>query len=321
MTGVLPTLFAAEPAVAWWVWVGFVALIVALLVVDLKVVMAGDEKISTTKAAWYSAGWIAISLTFGLVVLVGLGGSAAGDYYTGYVLEKSLSIDNVFVWAVLLGWFAVPDEYQHRVLFWGVFGALALRAGFIFAGVALLESLSWITYVFGGILLFTAWRVAFGSDEQVDPESNPVLRAVRRVLPETEGYEGHDFVVRRSGRWMVTPLLVVLVSIELTDVLFAVDSVPAVLAVTEEQFLVFSSNAFAILGLRALYFLLAGLKDRFTLIEPALGIVLAFVGVKFLAEGFVEVPTWVTLAVVLVVVSGAMALSWRREPEAEPEGA
>ena len=213
--------------------------------------------------------WISIGVAFSLVVLWWFGGPATGEYISGYLIEKSLSIDNVFVWALIMSYFAVPSKYQHRVLFWGIFGALVMRAIFIFAGVALIERFDWILYVFGAFLLFTAGRMVFGDDEHVDPGKSRFLKLVNRVVPSTDKLDGPHLFTRINGRRLATPLFAVLVLVEVTDVIFAVDSVPAVLAVSHEQFIVFSSNAFAILGLRALYFLLADMHARFTL--PAAG--------------------------------------------------
>ncbi len=299
----------------WW-WAAFVTFIVALLIIDLKVVMREEHKISTREAAWYSAAWITLGVAFTGVIWAFGGFQAAGEYITGYLIEKSLSIDNVFVWAVLFSFFAVPAEHQHRVLFWGIFGALVMRAAFIFAGTALLENLHWIVFVFGAFLLYTAWRIARSDDIEVDPEHNPVLKRVRQVIPQTDDYREEHFFVRENGRRLATPLLVVLISVELTDVLFAVDSIPAILAITTNEFLVFSSNAFAILGLRALYFLLAGMQDRFVYLNKGLGLILAFVGVKFILEGFgLTIPIWASLLFIAVVLTATIVLSLRHAPE------
>jgi tellurite resistance protein TerC len=253
-----------------------------------------------------------------------LGASAAGQYLTGYIVEESLSVDNVFVWAVILGYFAVPRRYQHRVLFWGVFGALALRAGFIFAGVALLERFSWLELLFGAFLVVTAVRVGRQGETQVHPERNVVLRLFRRVVPVTDSYRGTHFVVREPRvepgggpetlRIMATPLLVVLVLVEATDVLFAVDSVPAILAISRQQFIVFSSNALAILGLRALYFLVSSASDSLVHLNKGLAVLLGFVGVKMLVSRWLELPTWLSLVVVAAVLGvtiGASLLATR----------
>lgn len=305
-----------------WAWVAFFAFIAVMLLVDLKVVMREPHEVSTREAAWYSAAWISMGVAFTAVIWVWLGARPAQEYITGYLIEKSLSIDNVFVWAVLLSYFAVPPKYQHKVLFWGIFGAVVFRLAFIFAGVALLNSLSWIVYVFGAFLLYTAYKLFVSDDIEVDPERNPVLVRIRQVLPQTQDYRGERFVVKEDGRRMVTPLLVVLVSIEFTDILFAVDSIPAILAVTQNQFLVFSSNAFAILGLRALYFLLAGLQDRFIYLNKGLGVILGFVGIKFILEGLgVHIPTWSSLLVIAIVLALTFWLSWRHQPaDADADG-
>jgi len=249
-------------------------------------------------------------LCFGFLVLAWHGGQAAGEYWTGYLLELSLSVDNVFVWAVILTFFVVPAEYQFRVLFWGVFGALVLRAGFIFAGVALIEQFSFVLYIFGAILLWSAWKIArHDENEAVDLEKSRTLSVVRRFIPSTTEYDGQRLFTRVDGKRLATPLFAVLVLVESTDVVFAVDSVPAVLAVAREQFIVFSSNAFAILGLRSMYFLLAGAKDRFRYLNVGLGIILASVGVKMLLSDFVHLPAVLSLGIILFVLAGAMWFS------------
>jgi tellurite resistance protein TerC len=304
-----------------WVWLAFLAFIAVLLLVDLKIVMRESHVISTREATVYSAVWIALGVAFTGVVWGWLGGAAAQEYITGYLIEKSLSVDNVFVWAVLFTFFAVPAKYQHRVLFWGIFGAVVFRLIFIFAGVALLESLSWIVFVFGAFLLYTAFKLFTTEEVEVDPEHNPVLVRIRRWLPQTSRYHGDQFFVRENGRRMVTPLLTVLVSIEFTDILFAVDSIPAILAITRDQFIVFSSNAFAILGLRALYFLFAGIQGKFVYLNRGLGVILGFVGLKFIVEGIGEqtgnealhIPTWASLGFIALVLALTVWLSWRHD--------
>lgn len=311
-----------------WVWAAFVVFLLVVLLVDLKVVMRDPHRIEVREAAVYSAVWIALGLAFTFVVWWAWGGDNASEYITGYLIEKSLSIDNVFVWSVLFTFFAVKAEFQHRVLFWGIFGALVLRAVFIFTGVALIERFDWIVYVFGAFLLYTAYKIATsGGQIEVHPDRNPVLRQVRRIVPHTEQFHGEHFWWREDGRLKATPLLTVLIAIELTDVLFAVDSVPAILAITTDEFLVFTSNAFAILGLRALYFLLAGIKDRFVYLDLGLGVILGFVGVKFIVEGLgVHIPTGISLGVIAVVLTVTLGLSWRAtatatdEPGGSPPG-
>ncbi len=240
-------------------------------------------------------------------------GRVAGEYLSGYLIEKSLSVDNVFVWAVIFGYFSVPVRYQFRVLFWGIFGALVLRAVFIFAGVSLLETFDWVLFVFGAFLLYTAVKVARGATAEVHPQHNRVLRVVRRVVPSTAEYDGQKLFTRRTGTLLATPLFAVLVLIESTDVVFAVDSIPAVLAVTREPFIVFASNAFAILGLRALYFCLAGMADRLRFLNLGLGVILAFVGLKMLLAELVYVPTGISLGLVATVLALTVVASLRSE--------
>jgi tellurite resistance protein TerC len=254
--------------------------------------------------------WVAIGLLFGVAILGWHGGQAAGEYWTGYLLELSLSVDNVFVWAVILTFFAVPAMYQFRVLFWGVFGALVLRAIFIFAGVALIERFTAVLYVFGIILLYSAWKIArHDENEVVDLEQSRTMRVVRRFIPSTTEYDGQKLFTRVDARRLATPLFAVLVLVETTDVVFAVDSVPAVLAVAREQFIVFSSNAFAILGLRSMYFLLAGMRDRFRYLNVALGVILASVGIKMLLSDVYHVPSVVSLGIIVFCLAAAVVLS------------
>ena len=303
----------ADFDVPGWVWAAFVALVVVLLFADLLIVHRKPHAISLKEAGIESAIWISLGLAFTIVMLAWQGTDAAGEYLAGYLIEKSLSIDNVFVWAVILSYFAVPAMYQYRVLFWGIFGALVLRAAFIFAGVALLESFDWVLYVFGAFLLFTAYRIARHEEQEVHPEDNPLLRLVRRVIPMTGEYDGQKFFTVQNGKRLATPLLAVLVMVESTDVVFAVDSIPAILAVSREPFIVFSSNAFAILGLRALYFLLAGMAGRFRYLNLGLGVILAFVGVKMLIAEFYHFPTWASLVVITVVLTVTIVASLRAD--------
>jgi tellurite resistance protein TerC len=296
--------------VAPWQWGAFIALVSALLLLDLLVLHRRPHVIPFKEAAIETAVWVVIGLAFGLAVLSWHGGQAAGEYWTGYLLELSLSVDNVFVWAVILTFFAVPSKYQFRVLFWGVFGALVLRAIFIFAGVALIERFSAVLYIFGAILLYSAWKIArHDENEVVNLDESATLRAVRRFIPSTSEYHGQSLFTRENGKRLATPLFAVLVLVESTDVVFAVDSVPAVLAVAREQFIVFSSNAFAILGLRSMYFLLAGMRDRFRYLNVGLGIILASVGVKMLLSDVYHVPSPVSLGIILLTLTITVLLS------------
>jgi tellurite resistance protein TerC len=299
----------AEFDVELWVWGGFLAVVIGLLVADLLLVHKTAHVISTKEAAIESAIWISIGIAFTFVVWSAWGGQAAGEYISGYLIEKSLSVDNVFVWAIIMSYFAVPREYQFRVLFWGVFGALVLRFVFIFAGVGLLNRFEWMLFVFGGFLIVTAIRLLRHDEEEIHPEHNPVLRAVRRIVPSTSHYHGQAMFIREAGKRLATPLFAVLVVIETSDVIFAVDSIPAILAVSRHTFIVFSSNAFAILGLRALYFLLADLRDKFDYLQPGLAVILAFVGVKMILAEWYHIPTFASLAVIASVLAVAIVAS------------
>jgi tellurite resistance protein TerC len=300
-----------------WVWLALVGVIVTMLIVDLLLVHRTAHVITIKEATIESAIWISIGLAFGVVLLVWQGGQAAGEYYAGFLIEKSLSIDNVFVWAVIFSFFTVPKQYQFRVLFWGIFGALVLRAIFIFAGVSLIERFEWVLYIFGAFLLYTAWKIAHHDEsEQVDYNSNIAMRLVRKVVPTTDQYDGQKLFTRINGKKLATPLFAVLVLIEATDVVFAVDSVPAILAISREPFIVFAANAFAILGLRSLYFLLGGMQGKFRYLNVGLGVILAFVGLKMLLVGEpfeLHLPTYISLSVIAIVITAAVVASLRAD--------
>lgn len=316
-----PALVAAESSktnfvdfdVPVWAWLALIGAIAGMLVFDLLAVHKTAHVITFKEAAIESAVWISIGLAFGLVIMWWHGGQAATEYYAGFLIEKSLSVDNVFVWAVIFSFFAVPKQFQFRVLFWGIFGALVLRGLFIVAGVSLIEKFEWILYVFGVFLLYTAVKIArHDEDKQVDYNKNVAMRLVRRLVPTTDRYDDQKLFTRIDGRRLATPLFAVLVLIEATDVVFAVDSVPAILAVSRETFIVFSSNAFAILGLRSLYFLLGGMQGKFRYLNIGLGVILAFVGVKMLLIGKpfeYHMPTWVSLSVIMFVLAVAIVAS------------
>jgi tellurite resistance protein TerC len=326
-----PLLFAAESGgefvelnVHAWQWLTLLGIIVALLLVDLLVVHREAHAISTKEAAIESAAWISIGVGFSLIVLWWFGGAATGEYISGYLIEKSLSIDNVFVWALIMAYFKVPQKYQHRVLFWGIFGALVMRGIFIFAGVALIERFAWVLYIFGGFLIFTAARMLMSGDEEYNPAESKFMRLVNRVVPSTDRLDGPHLFTKVNGKRLATPLFAVLVLVEFTDVIFAVDSVPAVLAVSHESFIVFSSNAFAILGLRALYFLLADLHGRFQYLQTGLAVILAFVGVKMIVQQAFDfhINTFLSLGIIAVILAVSIGASLlRRDPDEphEPE--
>jgi tellurite resistance protein TerC len=305
-----------------WAWLGVVAVILAMLAVDL-LAHRRAHVVSVREAATWSLLWVGLGVAFGVLVWQVYGAELAGQYFAGYVIEKSLAVDNVFVFAIIFSYFAVPRQYQHRVLFYGVLGALVLRAAFIAAGSVAIASFSWVLYLFGAFLVLTGLRMARHRNEHADPETSVVLRVVRRVVPTTDEYHGQRFWVRLAGRWVATPLFVVLVLVEVTDIVFAVDSIPAIFAVTQEPFLVFTSNAFAILGLRALYFLLADLIHRFVYLKLGLSVVLVWVGVKMLLLDVYKIPTLTSLAVVAAVLTASVVASlWvtRGQDKKHPDG-
>ncbi len=296
-------------AVPLWAWLAFGAVVVALLAVDLAM-HRDDHEISFREASAWSAVWIGAGLGFGLVLLAWQGGEVAATYYSAYLIEKALSVDNVFVFALIFGYFAVPARLQHRVLFWGVVGALLLRLVFIFVGAGLLETFFWTAYLLGAFLVYTGWKMAFRHDAPRDPDRNPVVRLMRRVMPVDSAYHGNRFMVRIGGRRAATLLLVALVAVETTDVVFAVDSVAAVLAITTNTFIVWTSVALAVLGLRALYFCLAGLLRRFVHLHYGLAFLLAFAGFKLIAS---ETPIGklpVGLSLGVIVATLAVSIIW-----------
>jgi tellurite resistance protein TerC len=307
-----------------WVWGATLAVIVALLLFDILVLNRSPHVPTLKRAATETIAWVAIGITFGLVVLGSYGTAAAGEWFSGYLIEYSLSIDNVFVWALILAYFQVPVMYQRRVLFWGVFGALVLRAAFIFAGVALIKRFEFTLFVFGAFLLYTAAKLLFSDDEEADPGNSKLLALIRRVVPTTDQLDGQKMFTRVDGRRFATPLFAVLLLVEATDVLFAVDSVPAVLAVSKEQFIVFTSNAFAIMGLRSLYFMLSDMHARFSYLQQGLAIILAFVGIKMIISHWYHINTGVSLLVIALVLTASVVFSLRRTqgydqlPGAEP---
>jgi tellurite resistance protein TerC len=298
-----------------WEWAAFIAFVVALILGDLFVFHRDAHEVTMRAAAIESAIWIALGLSFTFVIWAWHGGPAAGQYLSGYLIEESLSIDNVFVWAVILTFFQVPAAYRFRVLFWGIFGALVLRAIFIFAGVALVERFESVLYVFGGFLVYTAFKIARHDEAEVRPDQNIALRVVRRIVPSTTEYDGQKMFTRQDGKRLATPLFAVLIMIESTDVVFAVDSIPAIFGVSQEQFIIFSSNALAILGLRSLYFCLAGMADKFRYLNLGLGVILGFVGVKMIlaTAGVVHLASWASLAVIISVLAIAIVASLRAD--------
>lgn len=304
-----------------WLWVAFAATVVIALTVDL-LAHRKDHVIGFREAAGWSAVWVGLSIVFAGVILAVLGGDAAAEFGTAWLLEKSLSVDNLFVFALIFGYFKVPREHQHRVLFFGVLGALVFRAIFLMAGVAIVSTFTAILFVFAAVLLYSAYKLLGEEDESYDPSTSTAVRLLRKVIPISEDYHGSAFLIKQAGRRIGTPLLAVVVAIEAADLIFAVDSVPAVLAVSDDPFIIYTSNAFAILGLRALYFLLSGLLDRFHYLGKGLALILAFIGVKLIlqashkvfSESVPEISSLVSLGVIVTVLTASIVLSLTRPP-------
>lgn len=290
-------------------WILFNVFILAMLIVDLKVFNRKPHEISIKESLIWTAIWIIQAIIFGIGIYHFMGSQPALDYFTGYLIEKSLSVDNIFVFLLIFTYFGVDPKYQHRVLFWGIFGALVFRLIFIFVGVALLEQFHWIIYVFGAFLTFTGIKLGLEKDKEIHPEKNPVLLLVRRFLPITKHIHGPEFIIKRGKRIIGTPLFVVLVVIETTDVVFALDSIPAIMAITRDPFLIYSANAFAILGLRALYFALSGVMRLFHYLHYGLAFILVYIGVKMLLENVIHIPTLFTLGVIMVTLSISVIFS------------
>ena len=302
-----------------WLWFAVVAVILIMLAIDL-LAHRGERVVSLREAALWSVVWVSLGLGFGVVVWRMFGSEAAGEYYAGYVIEKSLAVDNVFVFALIFAAVAVPRAYQHRVLFFGVLGALVMRAAFIAGGAVLIDRFAWVLYVFGAFLVVTGIQMFRTRNSHSDPTRHPMLRLTRRIIPSTPTWHGTKFWVRENGRWLATPLFTVLVLVETTDLIFAVDSIPAIFAVTQDPFLVFTSNAFAILGLRAMYFLLADLMHRFVYLKVGLAAVLVFVGVKMLLHDVYKIPITLSLSVIGALVLGSVAASlWRTKNDSDAQ--
>lgn len=293
------------------IWGAFTFVVLVLLVLDLFVVNRKSHVLTLGEAARWFGALLALALLFGLFLLYREGPRSMLEYYTGYLVELSLSVDNLFVFILIFQYFAVPAAVQPKVLKWGIVGALILRALMILGGALLLQRFGWITWVFGAILIFTGWKMLTRSEVRIAPERNPVVRLARRFLPVADAYEGDRFLVRGLRGWRLTPLLLVLLTVEWTDLVFAIDSIPAVFAVTRDPFIVYSSNVFAILGLRALFFLVAGLLDKFRHLKTGVAIVLLFVGLKMAATPILHIPIGVSLGVIVAVLGGAAALSLR----------
>jgi len=291
-----------------WMWILFSVVVFGLLALDLGVFHRNSHVVRMREALIWSGVWIVLALAFNVFVYFFYGPVPALEFLTGYLIEKALSVDNLFIFLLIFSYFRVPGEYQHKVLFWGILGALLIRAIFIVAGIALIERFHWLIYIFGGFLIVTGIKMLRSGDEEIHPDRNPVLRLFRRLMPVTEQYEGDRFFVRRMGRQFATPLFIVLLMVETTDVIFAVDSIPAILGITTDPFIVYTSNVFAILGLRAIYFALAGLMQLFHYLKYGLCAILVFVGLKMLLADFYKIPVAIALgAIVLVLLVSILA--------------
>ena len=303
-------------------WAALGGLVVAMIVLDFLAFGRGRREVTVREAAAWSAGWFAIALGFTLFLRAGVGGQASSEYLAGYLLERSLSLDNIFVFAVIFSYFAVPPQVQPRVLGWGIALAIVLRLVFILIGAALLANFHVTFYLFGALLLYTAWKLARHDDPEIEPEHNPALKLLRRRVPMTADYRGSRLTVREAGQRIATPLVAVFVVVATTDLVFAVDSIPAIFAITQEPYIVFAANAFAMLGLRALYFVLVGAMDRFAYLSYGLSAILAFIGFKMLLIDLWHPPFWISLVVIVGVLSVTALLSLRapsRRPEAVQE--
>jgi len=304
------------------VWIAFLALILFLLALDLGVFNRKAHVIEFKEAMWWTIIWIVVALVFNVWVYWYMGTRAGHEFLTGYIIERVLSIDNIFVFLLVFSYFQVPDKYQHRVLFWGILGALVMRGLFIAAGITLIHLFAWVMYIFGLFLVITGIKMAMEKGKKIHPEKNPVLRFCRRLFPVTDNYVEGKFLVIRNGKYWITPLFLVLVFVEATDVVFALDSIPAILAITLDPFIVFTSNVFAILGLRAMYFAVADILRLFHYLHYGLSFILVFVGVKMLIEDIYHIPVLVSLGVIsiLFLVSIVASIIWPQEEELLPAG-
>jgi tellurite resistance protein TerC len=300
-----------------WFWVGFIAFVLAMLSLDLGVFNRTPHIVEAKEAGIWTGVWVALALAFAGGLAVFADHQTALTFLTGYVIEESLSVDNIFVIVLIFQFFRVPAQYQHRVLFWGILGALVMRGLFIAVGAALLARFDWIIYVFGGLLVVTGIRMAVKQDEEFDGNENMVVKFVRRFLPLTEGYRGKHFFTRENGRRFATPLMLVLVLVEATDLIFAIDSIPAIFGITRDPFIVFTSNIFAVMGLRSLFFLLASVVTRFYLLKYGLAVILTFVGAKMILEAWIHIDILLSLGIVIGVLGTSIVASliW---PQAKP---
>ncbi len=303
----------------WVVWVVFSIIITIMLVLDLGVFHKNTHEIKMKEALTWSAVWIALAMVFNIGIYFYLGSKPALEFFAGYILEKSLSVDNIFVFILIFSSMKVPKIYQHRILFWGVIGAIIMRAVFIGVGVTLMEKFHWITYVFGALLVITGIKMVIPKDESMDPNNDFTINLVKKFIPITDGYRGDRFFTKENGKLFATPLFLVLILIESSDVIFAVDSIPAILAITNDTLILFTSNIFAILGLRSLYFALGGLMDQFRYLKYALAAILTFVGIKMLIVNYYKVPIGLSLSIIGSLLVISMILSHYIRPKESKE--
>jgi tellurite resistance protein TerC len=301
-------------------WIIFNIFVLGMLSIDLGVFHRKAHAVRTREATTWCVVWVTLAILFNAGIYIWLGAEKALEFFTGYLIEYSLSVDNIFVFILIFSYFAVPASYQHRVLFWGILGALIMRGAFIVTGALLLQHFHWVIYVFGAFLVFTGIKMLVTEETTVRPEDNPVIKLLRRLMPLSPSYEGQSFFVKQDRRWAATPLFVVLLVVESTDLIFAVDSVPAIFAVSSDPFIVYTSNVFAILGLRSLYFLLAGVIDLFIYLRYGLGVVLGFVGIKMLLVDIYKIPIGISLAVVAGILTLSIVASLLVQPGTRGSG-
>ena len=304
-------------------WTTFNVFVLGMLALDLGVFHKKAEEISVKNALTWTAIWITLAMAFNLFVYLYFGKKEAIEFFTGYLIEKSLSVDNIFVIIMIFSYFQVRPSYQHKVLFWGILGALVMRVIFIFAGIELIHRFHWLIYIFGSFLIITGLRMVFGGDAKIEPEKNPVVKLVRRIFPVTESFHGDNFFVRRNAKLWATPLFVVVILIETTDLIFAVDSIPAILAITDDPFIVYTSNVFAILGLRSLYFALSGIEKYFHYLKYGLAAILVFVGTKMCLTDYYKIPIEASLLVIVGVlilsIAASVAFPQKQAPSEVPD--
>jgi tellurite resistance protein TerC len=290
-------------------WIIFNAFVLIMLALDLGIFHRKTHEVSIKEALTWTFVWVFLALIFNVIIFYWKGRQTALEFFTGYLVEKALSIDNIFVFIMIFTYFRIPSIYQHKVLFWGIIGALIMRVIFIFAGVALIEKFHFTIYIFGALLIYTGYKMFFHSNAKIEPDKNPVIRFFKKIMPVTPNLHADNFFVKLNGKKFATPLFLVLILIETSDLIFAVDSIPAILAITQDQFIVYTSNVFAILGLRSLYFALAGVVHRFWLLSYGLAVVLIFVGIKMLLIDIFKIPIELSLIFIALIIAASIILS------------